>query len=477
MVNPNHGMLYEISSSNVCVTLISQKKVDNMDTSGINRVQSAPAGSVRKMKNVRSNSAFVEPKDGFQKSEENFDLGKAAKALFQKPGDENAPSLDVNWKKDFGKRLEGTMLSPDGKTLYVGIDRAFGGKFCTMAAFDPVSGKEKWSLPLENGSRDNSMAVTQDDKSLIFSDAQGTMTALDVSGKKPKEKWTFTPGDSYVDEPILSPDGKDLLVFCMFKNASYGNVYALNPENGEVKWKTPVNHPVSGPPVFSPDGKQFHIKMTSHGVSSFNLEDGSPKWDKETLEHSRFPLQSLDGGKTLLSMNFNDEIIAVDAATGSETVVMKVPKEGHEIAGVSVKNNIILLKSYRGDLTGVDIKDGRKKWMIPLGNTTIAPILSKDETELYAAKENGDFLVIEPQTGEVKGMHLAEDEKKDCIYTQPELSPDGKSIIVGHFSGKLYSLALGNTDEKAEQAKKAGEIIKNENEVIIGGVKLALNKK
>lgn len=444
-----------------------------MDTSGINRIQSAPAGSVRKMKNVSSDSAFVEPKDGFQKSEDNFDLGLAAKALFQKGGDEDAPSLDVNWKKDFGKRLEGTVLSPDGKTLFVGIDRAFGGKLCTLAAFDPVSGKEKWSLPLENGTRDNSLTVTQDGKSLIYSDVYGTMTALDVSGKKPKEKWTFTPGDSYVDNPVLSPDGKNLLVFCMLKNASYGNVYALNPENGEVKWKTPVNHPVSGPPVFSPDEKQFHVKMTAHGVSSFSLEDGSPKWDKKTLESSRFPLQSLDGGKSLLSMNYDDEIIAVDAATGNETTVMKVPKDGHEIAGFSLKNNILLLKSYSGDLTAVDTKNGRKKWMIPMGNTTMSPIFSKNEKEIYAAKAKGELLVIESQTGAVKGMY----ETGDSIYSQPALSADGNSLIAGNFSGKLFSLALGNTDEKAEEMKKAGEIVKNETEVIIGGVKLPLNKK
>lgn len=444
-----------------------------MDTSGINRVQNASAGNVRKMNNVNLNSAFIEPKDGFQKSEDNFDLGKAAKALFQKSENIDAPSLDINWKKDFEKRPEGMILSPDGKTMYMGISRELGGKFCTLAAFDPASGKEKWSLLLENGTKDNSLTVTKDGKSLIYSDVYGSMTALDVSGKKPIEKWTFTPGDSHVDNPVLSPDGKNLLVFCMLKNASYGNVYALNPENGEVKWKAPVQHPVSGPPVFSPDGKQFHVKMTAHGVSSFSLEDGSPKWDKKTLESSRFPLQSLDGGKSLLSMNYNDEIIAVDAATGNETTVMKVPKDGHEIAGISLKNEIVLLKSYGGDLTGVDIRDGKKKWTIPLGNSTMVPILSKDENEMYASKANGDFLVIEPQTGAVKGMY----ETGDSIYTQPSLSPDGNSLIVGNFSGKLFSLRLGNTDEKAEQAKKAGEIVKNETEVIIGGVKLPLNKK
>ncbi len=452
-----------------------------MDTSGINRVRNASTGSVRKMKNVNLNSSFAEPKDGFQKSEDNFDLGKAAKALFQKSDDVEAPSLDINWKKDFKKRPEGMVLSPDGKTLYMGISREFGGKFCTLAAYDPVSGKEKWSLSLENGTKDNSLTVTQDGKSLIYSDVYGTMTALDVSGKKPKEKWTFNPGDSHVDNPVLSPDGKNLLVFCMEKIASYGNVYALNPENGEVKWKTPVNHPVSGPPVFSPDGKQFHLKMTAHGVSSFSLENGKQKWDKETLEYSRFPLQSLDGGKTLLSVNYNDEIIAIDAATGNETTVMKVPKDGHEITGISLKNEMIFFKSYGGELTGVGLKDSKKKWTIPLGNSTMAPILSKDESEIYAAKANGDFMIIEPQTGEVKGMHLAEDENNDGIYTRPVLSPDGKSIIIGHFSGKIYSLQLDNTDEKAdekaEQAKIAGEIVKNETEVIIGGVKLPLNKK
>lgn len=447
-----------------------------MDTSGIRSAFNTQTGSQGKMRNITAGSAFAEPKDSFQKSED-MDLGLAARVLFRKRGSDIS-GLNVNWQKKFGERIDGVLLSPDGNTLYAAVDKPSSGSPAALTALDPAAGKERWSYPLESGIKLDAMEITKDGKTVFFSNPRGTMTALDTDGNKPAEKWSFTPENSYADKPVLSPDGKSLLVFCPHKILSEGNVYALNPENGEIKWKTPMNRPVSGPPVFSPDGKQFHIKTVGYGMSTCNIEDGSLKWDKPTFEQSQFPIQTRDGGKTLLSKNYNGEIIGIDASNGDFNIITVIPKSGSQLAGISEKNGMIIMKKSGTELMGISIKDGKEKWMINTEKNSTSPIFSADERELYAVGMDGEIMVIKPQTGTIKGNYHTGDK----IYSQMSLSPDGKTLLAGNSSGVIVSVKLENEDGMAESEKtgpdgKSGEIVKNETSVTIGGVKLPLNKK
>ena len=444
-----------------------------MDTSGIRSSHHTQTGSMRKMNNIGKGSTFIEPKDSFQKSEKSVDLGIAARNLFQISVKDNSPVLPVSWEKQVGKEIKGVLMSPDGETMFAAIDGPKSGEHAALAAFDPATGKEKWSFGIDSDFKLNCMEIAKDGKTIFFGKPHGSLIALDTDKKQPTEKWSFTPEEAYVDKPVLSPDGKNLLVFCMGKKTAYGNIFALNPENGEVRWKTPTKSPVCSPPAFSSDGKQLLVKTMGDDISSFSLKDGSPMWDIKTPDNSKYPLQSLDGGKTFLSRNHNKEIISIDAATGNSTVLAAAPDKANELMEISPKNGMIIFRSYKGDLVGVNLRNGKKKWTIELGKNRVSPKLSKDESKMYAADENGTIMAIDPRNGNVIGKY----ETGDNINSQLNLSPDDKTLFAGNSTGKIVSVQLKEIREVKEQDEQLKEIVRKEKSVIIGGVELPLSRK
>jgi outer membrane protein assembly factor BamB len=132
------------------------------------------------------------------------------------------------WKGD----RAGTMLSPaacwpvagSGKVFIIAPDRR-------MTAIDPKTGAQIWRTDRFTGRE--SIGISEDQSRVYVRSMQDYFYGVSTSAQKPEELWKTKGGFGYDINSAMLVE-KDGALFYGTKN---GLVYAINPKNGEIKWK------------------------------------------------------------------------------------------------------------------------------------------------------------------------------------------------------------------------------------------------
>ena len=261
-----------------------------------------------------------------------------------------------------------------------------------------------------------------------------------------------------------------------FKTISYGtldgNLVAIDYENGNEIWRSPTSSESLSPPVNS--GSHIIIQTIDGRVAGYELKTGKRDWFHQTV----LPSLTLRGtSRPFIDQGFiftgfaSGKIAMIYPDSGAIRLELPVTlNEGKselerivDIDGRSIiVNNLLVAASYQGNLTAINLRDGRPAWQEEISSV-------KDLTS------NGNRIIAVDSKGLVKAFGTATGAR---IWEQEDLklrkltAPASISnlVAIGDFEGYIHLLNAqsGNFEGREKVSRNAiTEIVSQGNYLLV----------
>lgn len=241
-----------------------------------------------------------------------------------------------------------------------------------------------------------------DNQNIIFFNNQGTILKFDENSKKKWETNNYSKDEKRAG-PLLSMflDKNKLIIV---DNVS--KVYAVNIDNGEIMWskkhKAPSNSQVK---VYNDN---FFVVDSHNNLNCFSAINGEKIWSHSTEK-------SFINSSKKLSM--------------------------------IIKNKIIVFNNSVGDITGVDVDNGKLLWQVSTQQTNdlqdlmslkTSTLIENDES-IYFVNNKNQFFSIELNTGAVNWIQNINSDLKPTIINELifSISNDGYLYTIEKKTGNL----------------------------------------
>lgn len=185
---------------------------------------------------------------------------------------------------------------------------------------------------------------------------------MQVGPRKPRlsAKWTY---QAYSSLPNDNDFGSSPLITngLIIEGNKNGWVYALNPTNGTLVWKTQLGQ-LSDGIVGTPasDGTHLYVPVNETvrncaegavcgGIVSLNLSDGSIAWSRIDALHDDYDLTNVSApavSNGVVYDAYNSTIYAFDASNGN--VLWSYTLDGHVYEGITIVNGGLLVGDFDG---------------------------------------------------------------------------------------------------------------------------------
>ena len=265
---------------------------------------------------------------------------------------------------------------------------------------------------------------------------------------------------------VWSKDTQDIVSSGLdvnFKTISYGtldgNLVALDYENGNEIWRSPTSSESLSPPVNS--GSHIIVQTIDGRVAGYELKTGKREWFHQTV----LPSLTLRGtSRPFIDQGFiftgfaSGKIAMIYPDSGAIRLELPVTlNEGKselerivDIDGRSIiVNNLLVAASYQGNLTAINLRDGRPAWQEQISSV-------KDLTS------NGNRIIAVDSKGLVKAFGTATGAR---IWEQEDLklrkltAPASISnlVAIGDFEGYIHLLNAqsGNFEGREKVSRNA----------------------
>lgn len=241
-----------------------------------------------------------------------------------------------------------------------------------------------------------------DNQNIIFFNNQGTILKFDENSKKKWETNNYSKDEKRAG-PLLSMflDKNKLIIV---DNVS--KVYAVNIDNGEIMWskkhKAPSNSQVK---VYNDN---FFVVDSHNNLNCFSAINGEKIWSHSTEK-------SFINSSKKLSM--------------------------------IIKNKIIVFNNSVGDITGVDVDNGKLLWQVSTQQTNdlqdlmslkTSTLIENDES-IYFVNNKNQFFSIDLNTGAVNWIQNINSDLKPTIINELifSISNDGYLYTIEKKTGNI----------------------------------------
>ena len=269
----------------------------------------------------------------------------------------------------------------------------------------------------------------------------------DMSMKKEQKKEGFGGGISYENGMIFVTNG-------------FGNVIAMDANNGEEIWKINIRIPIRSAPI-SFDNKVYVISHDNQ-VFAINSLNGDILWNHRGILESASVLSSnsvsIDGGLVFVPYS-SGEIYAIRSLNGSVVWTDTLARTGSstslsEINSITARpvtdNGRMISISHAGRMISVDISSGERLWTLDISGTE-TPWVSGDW--VFALSKNSELVGVSRNAGKIKWVtqleqYVNEEKREDPIrWSGPVMISDKLFVISSHGVAAFISPQTGEIVE------------------------------
>ncbi|MGY8688015.1 MAG: outer membrane protein assembly factor BamB family protein, partial [Verrucomicrobiales bacterium] len=266
-----------------------------------------------------------------------------------------------------------------------------------------------------------------------------TFTALTPTAGEPKLKWTYTADDWIDATAMIGDDGT------VYVGTYDSTLVALNPDTGEVRWKTQVGADegqfgvIQASPALASDGQI--IVSTSAGFIHGILPTGEEAWFFEIGADTRSsPAIGLDGR---IYFGADDGKVYCLDATGQLVWSYAVDGAGEDDSRIYSSPSMdrvgnIYVGSGNGFLYSLD-SAGQLRWKFETPEAVdVCPAIDS-ENNVYFATRNGSLHCVSQEGVEQWSKFLG-----DIFYSSPVIDANG-FVYITYFAGQGRSFVVAFT--------------------------------
>jgi outer membrane protein assembly factor BamB len=331
---------------------------------------------------------------------------KGTKSAFQNrvfKGEKYMPLGDLKWAFKTNGKIFSSPIVHDG-FVYIGSEDG------NLYAIDEKTGKTHWKFKT-GGAVHSSPAIFRN--MVYIGSFDGYYYAVD--SKTGKLKWKFKTGgeqwsgeisflglkpvdkymedlwDFFLSSPVINPDKQNPSVFF---GSSDGNVYALNANTGELKWKFEAKGSIHCSPVLYKN--TLYIGSWDANLYAIDIESGKQRWKFET-----------------------------DAKIGFKGIE----------SSVTVANDMVYFGARDPFLFALNAETGKLVWKYDAAYSWIISSAVVDNGVVYVGTSDTFALVgLDAKTGK----ELFKFKANGYVYSSPAIA--GDTAYFGDFTGNFFAV-------------------------------------
>jgi outer membrane protein assembly factor BamB len=314
--------------------------------------------------------------------------------------------------------LSSPALSADGATVYVGVERAAGGRVVAVSA----EGVRKWDVAMT--APVDSSPVVGADGTIYIGCVDGRLYALNPANGA--TKWTFNARGFITSSPAVGADGT------LYFGSGAGRLFAVTPE-GVERWSFGAGGIIDSSPAIAADGsvyfgcddKSFYA-VSPAGIELWRFSTGGPIFSS--------PAIGADGSVYFGSGDQKMYALSADGALrwafSTNGAIQASPSLGAD--------GTVYFASADGFFYALNAKgsdDQRVKWKTTIRASAASSAAVRGDGVIIFGADDDLVRALNPEDGSVRWTLATLDD----IESSPIVAPDG-SIYIGSFDGLLYKI-------------------------------------
>jgi outer membrane protein assembly factor BamB len=311
-------------------------------------------------------------------------------------------------------------ISPDGKTVYVGVTTRTAGRIVALTE----AGTERWSVVLKD-SVEASPAVAPDGTVYVGS-MDGVFHALNPANGS--TKWTINTQTFVYSSPAIGADGT------VYFGAGDNRLHAVRSD-GRERWAFATGDWIDSSPAIANDGTIYFGSWDKnvYAVGS----DGVEKWRFATGgKVVTSPAIGVDGTIYIASAD-----LRLYALTPDGTKRWDFLANGEiEASPVLGADGTIYFAANDSNFYALSPENGAVRWRVQLNTNSASTAAIRGDGAIIFGADDGIVRALDARDGSLLWPF---DTKKlnadDVIESSPMVAPNG-SIYFGSADGRLYKL-------------------------------------
>lgn len=271
-------------------------------------------------------------------------------------------------------------------------------------------------------------------------------------GMKPVDMYMYDLWDFFLSSPVINPDGKNPSIFF---GSSDGNVYALNVNTGQLKWKFETKGSIHCSPVLYKN--TVYIGSWDANLYAIDIETGKEHWRFETGKQTGFKgiESTVVVANGMVYFGARDPFLfALNAETGK--LVWKYDATySWIISSAVVANDVVYVgTSDTFLLLGLDAKNGKELFKFKANGYVYSSPAIAGETA-YFGDFTGKFFAVNTQSSGKEWNSFSTENRR--LFASEVLNND---LIDFSYAAKGADLSLYDINKTVmDQFYKLGSIV------------------
>lgn len=324
---------------------------------------------------------------------------------------------------------------------------------------------ESWSASFGEGSSKRNLLLASPivAKNTVYAqDVNATIYAFDLKTGKQIFKQKLKTLNKNDSKSGLNGVGLAFDNNRLYALAGFGSVFALNPDNGEILWRTDLKIPLRTAPTAS-SGKLF-VQTIDNQLLALDAADGSEIWtynmsSEDTILAGLAPSAYSAEKEIVVAAFSNGEIQAFNGRIGYplwSNSLVNTKQIGSQIGLNAIKaapvidgNTVYAVGS--NDLTiAVNIETGEPLWQQQIGGTNTPCV---DKEAVFILSDKFELIALNKKTGQILWTtdifsDLTSKQKRSLYLSGPVLI--NSELLLTSSNGKVLTFNPKNGEQKHE---------------------------